>query len=297
MHRISANGIFCEDTTTPSVPILCSKSYNNPHKKMLFYIGDVIADLGIMSGRLISEEGIKVGSVLDWVEYAQSPEAGWEIAIGNPGQLVWHRRSKKAMTWSTWNALDRPSALSPSNHYTEKNKIPQHGNPGEHIRCLLQYVIVPSLNAGRKDGNAVKLGIVVESGCSKDLMTALYDFYKKDEGNNDIWAGLKHSISIAFTGTEMPLDPHLFDDGFQSWWNEASFPAVHGLLRLYVHQLTLFQNARGYVVSHLPQFAPLPEEDCVGSGCALFSSGEPEKGEHVFPHIYKHVIDDLGSHA
>ena len=101
-------------------------------------------DLGIFAHRIIGQESIASGSVLDFVHAIQSREdsADTAIVIANLGQLVWYRRGQCAMTVASWNALPRKTGVgNPMRVDPVKNRIPGNGNIQEHIKSVFEGVL------------------------------------------------------------------------------------------------------------------------------------------------------------
>ena len=101
-------------------------------------------DLGIFAHRIIGQDSIASGSVLDFVHAVQSIEdsADTAIVIANPGQLLWYRRGQRAMTIVSWNALPRKTGVgNPMRIDAVKNHVPGNGTANEHIRSVFEDVL------------------------------------------------------------------------------------------------------------------------------------------------------------
>lgn len=110
--------------------------------------GEPVQDLGIWAYRTIGQQGINIGSAVDFVKGVQSGRASSEgeetpgIVIANTGQLIFHRGGSKAMTVTTWGGLPRKTAVHPAMQYDEeKNAIPGNEKWGKHIAYVFDNVL------------------------------------------------------------------------------------------------------------------------------------------------------------
>ena len=127
----------------PHVPILTSH-YLTTAKRLIVYFGESMQDLGIFACRVIGQDSIASGSVLDFVHAIQSKEgsADTAIVIANLGQLIWYRRGHRAMSIASWNALPRKTGVGNSMRIDPvKNHIPGNENTKEHVRSVFEEVL------------------------------------------------------------------------------------------------------------------------------------------------------------
>lgn len=133
--------------TDKHVPILISKDIATKDRVIVFF-GERHAQPGILSWRVIGEEGIKVGSLEDFVTaalFAPAPTgqaAAPGIIIANPCQLLWYRGGSRAVSDSEWLNLPRASAVHEAFRIDEvKNKISGHRDYREHVRYMFDQVL------------------------------------------------------------------------------------------------------------------------------------------------------------
>lgn len=123
------------------VPILTSKNLATADR-VIVYVGQSSQDLGIIAGRIISQESIAAGSAIDFTKSALSARDEPALIITNPGQLVWLRRRQTAVSIQSFQAEVRPTAVSlPYRLDPIKNSIPKNKTIGEHIDYVLSQVI------------------------------------------------------------------------------------------------------------------------------------------------------------
>lgn len=126
----------------PHVPILTSTNF--PHaKRLILYFGDNVQDLGIFAYRIIGQESISSGSVIDFVTTIRDSGYGEDTAIliANVGQLIWYRRGARAVTRATWSALPRKFGIDgPMKVDSVKNRVPGHETPEDHVRSVFEMV-------------------------------------------------------------------------------------------------------------------------------------------------------------
>lgn len=103
---------------------------------------------GIWSWRVIGDEGIKVGSLLDFVNAAMfSPtptpdRSAPGIIVANPCQLLWYRGGARAVSETEWLNLPRASAVHDPIRIDEtKNRIPENGTYEEHVQYIFDRVL------------------------------------------------------------------------------------------------------------------------------------------------------------
>lgn len=139
---------------TPSdkahIPILASS--NLPEKKRIILVfNEVMQDLGIWSYRTISRGGagaISRGSAVELAKrlhgYATSPsdQSSPGLVIANPGQLLWWRGGKKAVSFVTWHSLPRKSAVHGPMRIDEvKNRVPGNEDWEKHVQYMFNEVM------------------------------------------------------------------------------------------------------------------------------------------------------------
>ena len=147
----------------------------SPRVVVLF--GESFQDLGIFAQRIINlEGGINTGSVISFIQHVNAAEIDATtgvplshkqttsmevkmakpeeidlldgdteapaIILANTGQLRWCRSLGKAMTFTSWNALTRPSAVDECVHYDPvSNSVFGHRDISQHVDQILTTVI------------------------------------------------------------------------------------------------------------------------------------------------------------
>lgn len=164
------------DTAVPHIPIFASKNVGTSPRVVVLF-GESFQDLGIFAQRIIGREGgINAGSVISFVQHINATEIDAQtgvplsekqttsmevkmvnpeeidlvdgeteapaIILANTGQLRWCRSLGKAMTFTSWNALTRPSAVDECVHYDPiRNSVAGHRDIGQHVDQILTTVI------------------------------------------------------------------------------------------------------------------------------------------------------------
>src|SRR5262245_44452051 len=81
------------------------------------------------------------------------------VIIANPGQLIWHRNGKRAVTFQTWQSMPRRNALSIGYRIdSAANRVPGNRSSLEHVSYVFSNVIRELV-----DGNA-RLDIIAAAG-------------------------------------------------------------------------------------------------------------------------------------
>ncbi|KAK3695923.1 hypothetical protein LTR37_018278 [Vermiconidia calcicola] len=164
--------------TAPHVTILTTELAELKNKKdVVVVIGDHNADAGIWAYRhFLGEGGVDGGSAVglvkklesvglegylakDFKKYTTDYEArhAFEkdyptkaveeedvpgMIILNPGQLLYSPKKNKSMTYASWRARERPTALSASYVIDPiSNRVAGHGTADEHIDTVLTHVV------------------------------------------------------------------------------------------------------------------------------------------------------------
>ncbi|KAI9703244.1 MAG: hypothetical protein M1836_007810 [Candelina mexicana] len=137
------------------VPILVSPDLHL-RKRVVVIFNEHTQELGIWSYRKVGNQGtINGGSAVDLVKYLQIPTNGHRrsdcpgIIIANPGQLLWYRKGKRAISHAQRHVLPRKSAVHPVvTMASPKNLIPYNENPEEHMAYIFREVIPSLCNPG-----------------------------------------------------------------------------------------------------------------------------------------------------
>ncbi|KAK4943569.1 hypothetical protein LTR10_016863 [Elasticomyces elasticus] len=128
-------------------PILVSKDISSRDRVILFF-GGRHQEPGVLSWRVIGEEGIKVGSLLDFINAAMfspppTPDHSTPgIIVANPCQLLWYRGGARAVSENEWLNLPRASAVyEPFRLDAIKNRIPENSTYEEHVKYVFEHVL------------------------------------------------------------------------------------------------------------------------------------------------------------
>ena len=191
----------------PHVPILVSSNITSC-KRCVIYIGESVQDLGILAGRLIDHESITYGSAIGFVQSIKrsSPQDNVGIMIANLGQLLWYRRGRKALSFTSWHAIPRPTAVTPALTVTEKNLIPKNKDPREHIACVFEEVLAPLVYRG------CKLDLIGVGNGAIDLV----DFLQQDWGK---WEKGVEAIAVL---SGYVWSTEFLDSRFVEFWRKVS---------------------------------------------------------------------------
>lgn len=134
----------------PHIPILASSNLSDK-KRVILVFNEAIQDLGIWAYRMVNRSGpgsISRGSAIGFAKelqsYATSPtdKESHGLVIANLGQLLWWRGGKSAISFATWNALPRKSAVHGAMRIDEvKNRVPGNENWDQHVQYIFNEVM------------------------------------------------------------------------------------------------------------------------------------------------------------
>ncbi|KAK5071207.1 hypothetical protein LTR64_007711 [Lithohypha guttulata] len=138
---------------TKHVPILVSKDLATK-KHIIVLFPDRQNDPGILAYRVLGQEGINIGSVINLVkailgQSSTTPDATLSqhietpgLVIANPSQLIWYRRGARPVTDREWLCLPRPSAVHEAMRIDEvENRVEGNKNFREHIQYIFEHVL------------------------------------------------------------------------------------------------------------------------------------------------------------
>lgn len=257
----------------PHVPVLVSKNLEKADR-IVVYIGESHQDLGILAGRVINEEGVNLGSAVNFVhdvivdpscdqaatklELRGTKKLKLEdlgntaVVIANPGQLIWWRRGKKALTYESWNAVPRKHGPGDGPMLTEKNKVPRNKDRIEHVQCLFDDILFPHAQSG------VKIDVITV-GDSMDSLVRVLD------GDWNKWSGSVEAIACISTWI---FDQEIMDEEFRLFWG---------------------RRARTYLKDDAPLGTPMTGREELG--CNVYSTGPTHLLEGIMPRHYKVLLD------
>ena len=157
----------------------------------------------------MDSNSIAHGSVIQFtasILKTNSSTANDGIVIANPGQLVWHRRSQRSITFESWYALERPYAVSPGMKFGPGNSIPRNANSEEHIECVFEDVIAPLANRG------CKLNIIAIGGSAVETV----EYLQRD------WLKWKDAVQAIAIGSGHVWQSEFIDNDFKEFFGKVS---------------------------------------------------------------------------
>ena len=190
------------------VPILTSSNIDTC-KRCIGFVGEPSHDLGILAGRMIDSHSIGYGSIINLVEYmqAKSPEKDVGIVIANPGQPLWYRRGEKALSYTSWDAIPRATAVDSPLKITSKNKVPKNDDAAEHVVCVFDEIIAPLVARG------CKIDVVAVGMSAIDLV----EFLQLD------WGRWESGLEACVVTSGHVWRTEFTDPNFKGFWEKVSF--------------------------------------------------------------------------
>ncbi|PLN80712.1 Arb2 domain-domain-containing protein [Aspergillus taichungensis] len=285
-QRLRASGLvtlrlpLSSSATQPHVPILVSSNISTA-SRIIVVFGENVQDLGIWAYRNVSSDGIAAGSAVSFARAVLGLESDTEnatsaakkiknhetaLVLTNPGQLIWHCGSSRAMSLQTWLALPRLSAVDPPDTMSDRNKIPRNETWHGHICHVFETLLNPQGRFVRKDA---KIDII---GLADGGLGAIR--YLADEW--DHWRGSISAICISHPLHHAPFE--LDQPGAESSPSD-SFPSF------------VSSRCRAYVLSDKQVGLPVPGSD--EHVCNCYSSGEELNVECIMPAAWKDMLEWL----
>ena len=242
--------------------------------RVVVYIGENTQNIEVLAGRIVDKESINRGSVVNLAhdvlsdpssEYAQISEvkrglskldpkdmSKTGLVIASPSQLIWWRRGKKAMSYSSWGAIPRKYGCGDGPLLTAKNRIPRNHDPVQHVQCLFDDCLYPLMKTG------LKIDIIAVGDAMDSLVQTLDRDWSK-------WSEAVQAIVICANGI---YDPEIENEEFAKFWGK---------------------RARAYVVDRSPLGTPMTGRHILG--CNVYSSGVHDFVECIMPRSYKEFLD------
>ncbi|KAI9716114.1 MAG: hypothetical protein M1812_005541 [Candelaria pacifica] len=249
----------------PHVPILVSPDLHL-RKRVVVIFNEHAQELGIWAYREIGTRStINRGSAVDLVRYLQTPTNRHRrsdcpgIILANPGQLLWYRKGKRAISHAQRHVLPRKSAVHPPvTMASAKNLIPYNEDPEEHVEYIFREVIPHLCNP------KAELNIIAVSDAS-DIVAKYIDKHWEDERRF-------HERITAMVFTEPTFTPEdIHNDDF------AYF---------------LTRRARGYILgAEGDPTGVLAPKLSFDRNLNIYSSEEKEYSECIMPAIWRVMID------
>ncbi|KAI4125318.1 MAG: hypothetical protein LQ338_004332 [Usnochroma carphineum] len=246
-------------TTNPHIPIYTSTNISTSHR-LIVYVGESWQDLGVFAWRIIGNDSIASGSIIDFVHTAQQGHENPAILIANTGQLLWYRGGQRAVTQTTWAALPRRTAVSPPMQIDEvRNRVEGNREPGEHVKYIFDEVI-PKMC--RED---VKVDVIGMGDGAPEVVGYLRRNWEK-------WEGKVQAVALG-TGFMWAKGEVGGEEKFRAFWGDVG---------------SVQQRARAYIQSAEPLDMPLVGRKDFACNC--YSAGEGEVLECIMPKTYKSML-------
>ena len=262
----------------PHIPIYTSRNLETC-KRCIVYVGESVQDIGILAGRLVDHDNIGTGTVLNMVQAIRASDPNDEvgIVIANPGQLLWWRRGRKALSYTSWHCIPRPTAVSASLPITSKNHVPRNYNAEEHIACVFDDLIDPLVDRG------CRIEVIAAGNSGLDVV----EFLQQD------WQFWVKAIGAIAVTSGYVWKTEITDDAFGEFWGKvrSSGPDLTLFQPFCMHGAneTSVQRARAYLVSPERHGTPLTGRERFG--CNIYASGASDFVECVVPRAYAAILD------
>ena len=190
----------------PHVPVLTSATLSTA-KRIILYIGESSQDLGIFAYRTLGQESIAAGSAIDFVTHAQATRDEPAIVVANMGQLIWYRRGRRAMTEPTFQAIPRPTAVSPALvRDGKKNLIPGSEGLPQHVATVFEEVL------RKLASKEAKIDVI---GVGDGALEAV-EYLQKEWGR---WSDKVVAIAV---GASYIWQTEFWDNNFKEFWGKVN---------------------------------------------------------------------------
>ncbi|KAJ5137441.1 hypothetical protein N7526_003674 [Penicillium atrosanguineum] len=247
------------------VPVLVSPNLLNAPRIILVF-GEPIQDIGIWSYRAILQDGINIGSAVNFTKAVLGESKGEEcsgertdtaLILANTGQLLWHCGTTRAITTQTWLANSRPSGASDQAGMSHRNVIPWNRDWQEHINYVFQAL-------WRYLGPSSRVDVIGMSEGGLGAINYLMDHWER-------WRPYISAMCLAdpLQSTNVEIDVGTLVD-------PTSFTAF------------MSSRCRAYIVSQ--DEADTPQMGYRHHGCNCYSSGETENSEGIMLSAWPHML-------
>ncbi|KAK5020235.1 hypothetical protein LTR60_000706 [Cryomyces antarcticus] len=335
----------------PHVPILVSTPGVFP-KHVVVIVNEHIQDLAIWSYRILCRQGgINDGSAVGFVDHLRSVFKGEEVLVDsptstgtsktpnaqsdpgviilNPGQLLYSHRFNRALTYASWQAFPRESAVheTPRIH-PEHNTVPGNRKSEEHIKFVFDKVLN---NAKYVDPEAQLyiLGIADGGDSVVELLNAEWPKYcsriaaialTQPTSTSSTITDPAFASFLAQNAKSWMVSPEPFNTLLQkpepmptplSRSFSDALNALPDTMTVTVQKSVVptapgYVGAEGLVKTESQEIAVVPRGEGVGEieemangmeewkqdvVCETFASGVSDCHENIVPSIYKHVLE------
>ncbi|KAK2766505.1 hypothetical protein FQN53_006722 [Emmonsiellopsis sp. PD_33] len=252
---------------SPHVPILASPSLST-QSRVIVVFGEPVQELGIWAYRTIGSEGINIGSAVNFAaavlgdsSSSKTPEQQQNghdtstpppgLILTNPGQLVWHCGTERAISLPMWHALPRRYAVEPPMKMSFRNKIPGSESWQDHVTYVFEEVL------GKLVAADAKIDII---GLAEGGLAAVR--YLAEH-----WNTWHPRISAMVLTNPLHDTNHLHPPSF------ANFIST---------------RCRAYSLSSKPLDTPIPGR--YDFGCNCYASGEGLNVECIMPRAWRSMV-------
>ncbi|KAI9848565.1 MAG: hypothetical protein M1837_007234 [Sclerophora amabilis] len=249
-------------TSQRHVPVFVSEALSTK-KRVIVVFNESVQDLGIWAYRDIGNDGrggIDRGSAVDFVKKVQSQPSDSTnndapgIIIANLGQLLWWRKGKQPVSFTTWDALPRKSAVhGPYRIDDVKNRVPENEDWEKHTAYVFEQVV------GKLAAKDAKIDLIGLSDGGGEVVKYL----------NTHWSRWSSRIDAIAFGNPLHAKHEMTNPDFVKFLSE---------------------RGRAYLCCPEPAGTPQPDfsEDF---GCPAIASGESEYSECVMAAAYPMMCD------
>lgn len=261
------------------IPILVSEDIETK-KHVIVYFGERHNDLGILAYRVVGEEGVNAGSL---VNFAKSVLHGPELqvipaadqpglVIANPSQLIWYRGGGRAVTDREWLYLPRESAIHGAMRIDEeRNRVEGNRDFREHVHYIFEHILSAVDNAHSICKPEAKVTIIGQEFPGSEALQYVVDN----------WSTWQHRINcIALINPQHSLDQIL----------QGSVDS-DSILASARDQVTNFiaHRTRAYRLDSKPLESVIAGRDELG--CNVYSAGESYYEESCFVRCWPSIVD------
>lgn len=283
--------------TDKHVPILRSPGLASK-KHVIVFFPERHTDMGVLSYRVMGDEGINIGSVVNFVQcILKGPpplseviaEGGSStdpnvapavenlperpgIIIANPSQLIWYRGRGRAVTDREWLCMPRESAVHEPMRIDEvRNRVEGNKNFEEHVQYIFEHILSSDDGSHPLCDPQAKISVI---GQEYPGSAALQYMVRN-------WMGWRDRISCVAL-----INPQHSLEGLFSTF-DITAPGDVAEREQAVDFIA--RRTRAYRVSYKPLETVMSGRTRLG--CNVYSSGETLYEESVFVRCWPSVLD------
>lgn len=282
-------------STEKHLPILISKGLKEK-KHVIVVFPERHIDAGILSYRLMGEESINRGSIVNFVKSVLgigSSETGQQrpgqiespsglpdlrskdipgIVIANPSQLIWFRGGSRVVTDREWLCLPRISPIyGPMRVDEEKNRIEGNKDFKQHVRYLFDHVLSNTDDEPKICHTQAKFSIIGQEYVGSEVLYYL-------AGNWHTWKNRVNCVALINPQHELEELFEEFDMAVAGDRNDRD--EIEDFIA---------RRTRAYRLSHHALEALIPGRDRLG--CNVYAAGETLYEESCFVRCWPSILD------